>query len=87
MDVKEKKVDESKDLLPHEEVTIELSNNKNVNFCIEGFDQSKRYINIDLFEDRAKYWKFVYDHKINNIVLLEDRFNEKMVYLLIDLLN
>lgn len=42
----------------------------------KGFESSKRYLNIDLIDNKSKYWKFIYDYKITNIMLLEDRFNE-----------
>lgn len=50
--------------------------NKDVNFCYEGYEHTKRYVNTTLFESHAKYWKFVYDSKVENIVLLEDHLNE-----------
>ena len=74
-------VNETKELLAHEEITKNFINDSNVNFCFEGYDQSKRYININLFDNRDDYWKLIYEYKINNILLLEDRFNEKLVSL------
>lgn len=46
---------------------------------LKGYEDSKRYLNIYTTQDVASYWKFVYDARINNIILLEDRFNEFQV--------
>ncbi|CAF0939077.1 unnamed protein product [Brachionus calyciflorus] len=43
-----------------------------------GYEKCKRYINLRLQSDRGTYWKFLYDNKINNIVILDDRSNEAL---------
>lgn len=52
------------------------------NFSLEGYERSKRYIGINIPENKATYWKYIYENRINNIVLLEDRLNENMVFLI-----
>lgn len=42
----------------------------------KGFQSNKRYLNINLMENKPLYWKFVYDYNINNVILLEDKFDE-----------
>ena len=63
--------------------TKALLMNKNVNFCYEGYEHTKRYMNTTLFESHDKYWKFIYDNKIDNIILLEDHLNENEVKIFI----
>ena len=52
---------------------------KKIKKKLKGYEDSKRYLNIYTTQDVASYWKFVYDARINNIILLEDRFNEFQV--------
>ncbi|RNA42537.1 hypothetical protein BpHYR1_000969, partial [Brachionus plicatilis] len=49
-----------------------------VNFFYEGYEKNKRYINLKLRSERGAYWRFLYENKINNIVILDDRFNENL---------
>ena len=50
-------------------------------FNLKGFEKSKRYINVslNLLESQNEYWKFIYEYKIHNIILLEDYENEQLV--------
>ena len=47
----------------------------------KGYEESKRYLypKPSLIENKLKYWTFIYENKINNILLLEDRENEEAV--------
>ena len=47
-------------------------------FKKKGYDSAKRYINVNISDDKT-YWKFIYDYRINNIILLEDRYDEASV--------
>jgi hypothetical protein len=46
---------------------------------LKGYEGSKRYLSLNLLDQKAAYWKFIYDYRINNIVLLDDRLNEPKV--------
>lgn len=46
---------------------------------LKGYEGSKRYLSLNLLDKKAAYWKFIYDYRINNIVLLDDRLNEPKV--------
>lgn len=42
-------------------------------------------MNIDLHENEKAYWKFIFENKINNIILIEDKSNEAIVKYIIKL--
>ncbi len=46
----------------------------------KGYENSKRYlsVNLDIFSV-SDYWLFIYENKINNIILMEDLSDEDMV--------
>ena len=46
-------------------------------FTFKGYDESRRYMNIKLFENPGKYWNFIYENKINNVILLENRLESE----------
>lgn len=52
---------------------------KEVKFCVDGFINSKYYINLKIKpnENIHEYWKLVYKMDINNIILFVDRFEEE----------
>lgn len=58
------------------DVTDGLLKDKRLKFFYQGYDDSKRYMTIDLNDTKvSSYWEFVYEHKIHNIILLEDADN------------
>ena len=39
-------------------------------------------MNIKLFEDPGKYWNFIYENKINNVILLENRLESEDIVII-----
>lgn len=73
-------INEKRILLPFELKTQKLIANEGVNFCFEGYDKSRRYINTKFFKNPSDYWSFVYEFKINNIVLFENRLENENIF-------
>lgn len=54
-------------------ITNELMKDQRIQFFYQGYENAKRYLNINLDQTKpSAYWEFVYEYKINNILLLED---------------
>lgn len=60
-------------------IKVKIDIIKNFNTSLKGFGSDKRYLNINITDNQENYWKFVYDNKISNILLLEDKFDESFV--------
>lgn len=67
-------------------ITNQLLKDDRVKFLYQGYDSTKRYLNIDLNRiKKSAYWEFIYEYKIHNILLLEDadrKFNPDYDFLL-----
>lgn len=63
----------------YEKETYDFRLSSLVKFCIEGYEETKRYVCLKNSpnDDIEKYWKFIWDYEISNVVMLFSKVEEE----------